>query len=61
MSEGPIPEREITIADLFPLLPPAEQEAVRQTLDAYCELLFKIFQRMEREDRDDFDGADASP
>lgn len=61
MPDRDVPEDELTIADLFPSLPPAEQEAVRETLDAYCELLFQIFQRWQRESRAGFDDPNLNP
>ncbi len=38
---------EITIADLFPELSSEQREVVREVLDAYCELLFQIFERRD--------------
>ena len=43
------------ISELFPNLPVTEQQAVQETLDAYCELLLQIFERLERERAGDFD------
>ena len=45
----------ITIADLFPDLSENQLKEVRETLDRYCELLFQIFERLERERRNTFD------
>jgi hypothetical protein len=48
------------ISELFPDISLAEQHAIQETLDAYCQLLLRIFERLERErgvDFDDFDSA----
>jgi hypothetical protein len=47
--------KEITVADLFPMLAENELNEAREALDAYCDLLLRIFERLERGRRADFD------
>ncbi len=49
--------KQISAAELFPDMPVDQQQAVVETLDAYCELLLRIFERLENERRsfDDLD------
>lgn len=46
----------INITDLFPDLPEQQLNEVRNTLDDYCGLLLRIFERLEQERGRDFDG-----
>ena len=49
-------EREqIPISALFPDVSTDRQRAVQETLDSYCELLLRIFERLECERQIDFD------
>lgn len=43
------------ISELFPDISTDEQGAVQETLDTYCQLLLRIFERLERERGADFD------
>jgi hypothetical protein len=52
--------KQISISELFPNIPVEEQQAVTDTLDAYCELLLRIFERLEKERRQDFDDIDST-
>lgn len=62
MTEAPRKQaKEITVADLFPNLAENELNEVREALDAYCELLLRIFERLERERRGDFDENSLGP
>jgi len=45
----------VAISKLFPDLPPDRQRAVQDTLDGYCELLLRIFERLENEKLGNFD------
>jgi len=57
MTSPPENKREaITVSELFPDLPESELNEVRETLDDYCKLLLTIFERLERERRQSFDG-----
>jgi hypothetical protein len=47
---------QIPIPQLFPDSSPDRQRALQDTLDAYCELLLRIFERLEHERENDFDG-----
>jgi len=49
--------KEMSLSELFPSLAESELDEIRETLDAYCELLLRIFQRLERERRQGFDDA----
>lgn len=60
MPEEPNPKAKVAIAELFSSLTQAEQEEAREALDAYCELLFQIFQRWTCEDHRDFDESGVS-
>lgn len=55
MPEAAEASKEVSIADVVPDLSGAEQEEARQALDDYCELLFQIFERRERQRSDTFD------
>jgi len=55
MPEAAEASKEFSIADVVPDLSGAEQEEARQALDDYCELLFQIFERRERQRSDTFD------
>lgn len=52
--------KQTSIPDLFPNISVDQQQAVAETLDAYCELLLRIFERLENERRRSFDDADSS-
>jgi hypothetical protein len=49
------------ISVLFPNMPAEEQRAVEETLDAYCELLLRIFERLENQRLRNFDDLSARP
>ena len=53
--------KQLPISVLFPNMPGEEQRAVQETLDAYCELLLRIFERLENERLRNFDDLSASP
>lgn len=40
---------EIATSELFPSLPQARREEMRDFLDDYCEIALQIFERIERE------------
>jgi hypothetical protein len=46
---------QIPISVLFPDISSDRQRAVQETLDAYCELLLRIFERLESEGQTNFD------
>jgi hypothetical protein len=48
--------RVVTVSDLFPDLSEQQLNEVRETLDDYCRLLLTIFERLERERLQNFDG-----
>ena len=52
--------KQIPIAELFPNISEDHQRAVGETLDAYCELLLRIFERLENERRQHFDDLDST-
>jgi hypothetical protein len=52
--------KQIPISELFPNIPEDQQHAVGETLDAYCELLLRIFERLENERRRNFDDIDST-
>jgi hypothetical protein len=52
--------KQIPISELFPHIPEDQQQAVGEMLDAYCELLFRIFERLENERRRHFDDMDST-
>ena len=43
------------LAQLFPSFPKEQRESVRNFLDKYCEVALKVFERMEREEREAID------
>jgi hypothetical protein len=51
---------QIPISELFPNISEDQQQAVGETLDAYCELLLRIFERLESERRQHFDDLDST-
>jgi hypothetical protein len=53
---SPREPKEITVADLFPSLSESEVKEVQEALDAYSGLALQIFTRLEREQRERFDG-----
>jgi hypothetical protein len=46
---------EIDLAVLFPSLPSDRREEMRDLLDGYCEVAYRVFERLERERRTDLD------
>ncbi len=51
--------KKITIKELFPNLSEKDLSEVGEALDGYCEIILRIFERLERERHFD-DGASAS-
>lgn len=52
--------KQMPISELFSHIPEDQQQAVGETLDAYCELLLRIFTRLENERRQHFDDGDST-
>jgi len=46
---------EIDLAELFPSLPPERREARRDFLDRYCEIAYRVFERLERQRQEGVD------
>jgi hypothetical protein len=51
----PLTEKEAHLRELFPNLTEQEFVEVRDLLHSYCEILLRIFTRLEQERRQDFD------
>jgi len=45
----PIDPHSIDLGELFPSLPEGQREEMRDFLDGYCEIAFRVFERLERE------------
>ncbi len=52
--------KQIPLSELFPHIPEDQQQAVGEMLDAYCELLLKIFTRLDNEQTQNFDDMDST-
>lgn len=46
---------EMDLAQLFPSLPEEQRESVRNFLDRYCEIALRVFERIERDERQEID------
>lgn len=51
---------EIALNELFPSLPQERREEMRDFLDDYCEIALQIFERLEREQREQIDAPNSN-
>jgi hypothetical protein len=50
---------EVELDDMFPSTPIERRRDMRDFLDEYCEFALQVFERLERQRREDIDGTDA--